>query len=344
MGYTSISFMSTLRHGMNIDLELVKACLSQEIENVSFRYFISDGTKGNYMVKSGLLDREISFADKMDHVICVDPSLPVEAKLKGNGFKRILISLPFGTQFKDLAFLEEKKKDWVKPDLSGFTHIFTTSPFESRLLRETYELGSAKLIEDVVSPYVRELNQKEKQEQIKEKFVYHYPGMKGKKVLAILTAGKRKEEEANPFEGLDLKAVLGQLGKDWFLITNNKRLLECYAALSFEYMDSCGYIDSVLPARELLYFSDALLTNSSIYAYYFASKKKPIYFFPYVNSFFERYICKTYPELFIENPVQISEIKDLGNHFTAEQARFCEDFSLEAKKDPYIEIKRILES
>lgn len=338
MDYTSVSFMSTLRHNMNVDLKLIKEYLSKNIEDVSFRYFINDGTKGNYMVKSGMREREKNFLGKKSHVICVDPSIPARAKLKGDDFKRIMISLPFESQFK--AFLSEGENK--KKDLSCFTHIVAGSPFGNRIVREIYNVGSAQIVENVVSPFVWDINQPLRQEYVRSQFLHYFPGMKNKKVLAVLTTGKEKEDIENPFDKLDLEEFFGKLGGEWFLITNNKLLLERFAALSVDYRNSCGYIDHILPPRELLYFADTLITNSSVYAYYFASRRKPMYIWEMKDAFFKKYIIKNYPELLIENAEQFLKITERIEGFSEEHERFCDEFSYALSDNPCEEIRKII--
>lgn len=342
MNDINVSFMSALRHNMNIDLQLVKNYLVQEIDEISFRYYISNGKTGNSMAKSGLHDREVNFAEKMQHAICIDSSIPMETAFKNSAGQRIMIALPFENQFKDLAAQQENPNNWIKPNLSQFTHIFAATPLGNKLLRETYEIGSAKIIDDIPSPYVWDIAQNEKQEQVRAKFETCYPGMKGKKVLAILTAGNAKKETENLFAEMDLKKVLRQLGEDWFIITNNTSVLESFAKLSFNYIQSVGYIESILPARDAIYFAEALLTNSSIYAYYFAAKKKPMYIVKYADNNFEKFIDKNYPGMFIENTLKLLEINVHEKDFTETQVQFYNDFVIEPKKNPYAEIKKIL--
>lgn len=338
----NISFISTLRHGMNVDLKLLKDYLAQTIEGVSFRYYINDGERGNLMVQNGLADRKRNFCRHMTHGICIDESLPDQCVFQDEKAKRILISLPFEAQFKKLDYLETSGKEMTKTNLSNFTHIIATAPFQENLLRECYQLGDTKIIRDAASPYVWDINQHKKQQDIKKKFEYYYPGLKEKKVLAVLTAGKTPKQDKDPFAEFDLESFARMLGEEWFLITNNELLLEHYAILSSKHVHICGYVNQLLPPRDLLYFSDVLVTNSSMYAYYFISRRKPFYCLNYKNNYFEKFIHRVYPELYLQAPEQMFELKGCLDEFKQIHEKFYHQFSYGRIENSCEKIKKIL--
>lgn len=343
MDETNISFVSTMKHGMNIDLKLLKDYLAKYMENGSFRYFINEGEKGNEMVRSGRRDRKDNFCRQMKYAVCIDASLSKENIQEDvPGARRILLALPFESWFKKTNLLKDGKEVPLE-DLSVFTHIMVTSPFMEMAVRKTSKLHPKVHIEKTVSPFVWDALQPEREDEARGRFAYYFPAMQGKKVLAVLTAGKVKEEAETIFDSLNLEGLLNDLGSDWFLITNNGRLLERYASLSSRYKDVCGYVDRVLAPRDLICFSDALLTNSSIYAYYFVARKKPVFCVPYKNNQFEKYVKTNYPELYMESMDDLADAGQRLSVFSPAHEKFYDEFSNKADENPGIKVAKIIE-
>ena len=60
------------------------------------------------------------------------------------------------------------------------------------------------------------------------------------------------------------------------------------------------YSNRTFDTREVLSFADCLVTNSGLYATYFAVRQKPIYCLKYTNCEFEKYMKRKFSNLYIK--------------------------------------------
>ena len=94
-----------------------------------------------------------------------------------------------------------------------------------KYLEKCYDAENQKVITNVTLPLGQDICHEEKQKRILKDLQFYYPEMKGKKILTIITVGAFREEE-EAFEIRKLKDVLDKLKNNWFLLTNNRNILE----------------------------------------------------------------------------------------------------------------------
>lgn len=339
---TTITFLSSRGCRISADLSLVKEYLIQngDVDKFSFRYYIKNELSKNPMVRRGYIRAKQSFCEDMTNAICVDGSLTKGMQYLNEKGSRILLAVPYEYQFKNILAVEAGRRTEKSEAFQNFTHIVAGSPFSCKMLRDGYELAGISVIEDVNLPFTWDINQTERQRQVKEQFLFYYPGMKEKKVLAILTFGNISEEK-NPCADFELKQFLQKLGEEWFVITNNEAIVETAVSLNSKFCDSFAYINHVLPNQDLLYFADALVTNKGRYAAYFASRRKPLFCPQYKNNFFERYMKFHYPDIYIKNLNGLLEYSFDEKDFTKEHQKFSEEFSYFPIHSPYEKIEQL---
>lgn len=346
MAFTSITFLSSRKRGMTQDLSLIKSDLTTHIKDVSFRYFVSNEVSDNYMIKQGVNNAKSDFCQTLTHAICIDGSLPGTLSPSAKDGSRILFAIPYDYQFKNKLSVEKGKMLSLLKTFSGFTHIFAGSPFTATVLREAYDLKYTELIDHLCTPLAWDVNQPARQEAVRKKFTYFYPGSQNKKIISLLTAGKFEDLEPTPFDSFDLEAFLSQLGPDWFLFTNNLTLLEKASTLSSDYTASFGYLDHVLPLQDLLYVSDAMITNNSMLASCFASKRKPLYCTCYKENAFEKYVKSFFPAAFLKDTDSllklVSDRQTLENIADTSQ-NFCEALSYAPDCNPCEVLRGLLQ-
>lgn len=343
MSLTTVTFLSSRSRGMSPDLKLVKNCLSENMDYAAFRYYVNNEVSPNYMVKQGIQYAKNIFCQDLSHIICIDGSLPGKLEPSALNSKRLLLAVPYDYQFKNMLALSGKKKPALLNTFRQFSHILTGSPFTSSLLKNAYQLDDVQIIENICTPLAWDINQPERQQQIREEFLTHFPQMKEKKILSILTFGKLEDEAENPFDNFDLKEFIRQLGEEWFLFTNNQNLLENASMLSAEYCSSFGYIDHVLPFQNLLYLSDTLITNNSMLAACLGSRKKPVYCVQYKENAFEQYMSLHYPDLFVTTSDTLWKSSLTKGTFTETHQKFCETFSYAPLKNPLKMIQELFQ-
>lgn len=325
-----ISFVSTRSRGLTPDLKIVKDYLSKNMEHVEFSYLTINENSDNFMVQRGAKNAKKEYCRTIEDTICVDGSIPIKlAGTAGKG-KKILISVPYDYQFKAMSEVSNAKKGTFK----SFTHVISGSRFGEELFERKYKHPNGVIIKDLVSPFAWDINQESRIKEKREKFERHFPSMRGKKILSIMITGLREEEEPNPYAGFDWESLFEQLGDDWFVFTNSEDALESAINLNSEYIDKFGFIQKMLDNRDLLYFSDCIVTNSGMYASYFSSKKKPLYCVNYKGNGFERYMKKNYSSMYIESLDQITKLPIAGQEYNGENKRFAEYFSYGLKENP----------
>lgn len=331
-----ITFVSAKSRGITPDLKLVKDYLQKNIEDASFSYYINTENSTNEMVKKGAKYSKKEFCKDIRDTICIDGSLPAKLAKTAKEGNKVLISVPYDYQFKAV---NEKIKG--KGTFKSFTHIIAGSPFGAQLFKEYYKVPGCEIIEGVCAPLAWDINQELKQQEIRDKFAKYFPESNGKKILSILLTGHLEKKRKNPFENFDWRSFLKRVEDDWFVFVNNEDLLENIVRLNSRYTSCFGYVNKMLDARELLYFSDCLMTNSGMYASYFSSKSKPVYCLKYKKNAFEEYMKKNFPSLYIKN---IDEKVDiiLGEKMSDENKAFCKLFSYDTEINPSDEILKIL--
>lgn len=335
MGCTNISFISCRKRAITLDLKLVKNYLAQNISEIEFSYFTKSENTLNPMTNQGIRKARLDFCQDLDNIICIDASLSGTIPPPAPGIKRLLISIPFDYQFQEFLAHTVNSSLPRKKTFKNFTHILTGSPFGSDLLKRSYEINKIQVIDNICLPLSWDIVQKKNEQSKKRKFEFYYPCIKNKKIFSIITVGE-KEDIANSFQKFNLEKFLNYLGDSWFVFTNSKNLLNSAIQLSSEYNHSFGYIDSLLPALELLYFSDVLITNYSKYATCFAIKRKPVYYLKCADNMFGTYIHEYYPNLYLDTLDCLFEIpleNEQGNNIIF--SRFSDEFSYPALKDPF---------
>lgn len=340
MEYTDVAFVSAKSRGLSPDLKIVKDYLFNHLENVSFRYFTRNENAKNRYAKRGIKNANKEFCKNIQNVICIDGSLPTKLVAEAKQGNRIFISAPYDYQFKAMNEVLKgtiKKRNTYK----NFTHLIAGSPFGKDLIKKCYKIPEGKIIDNVCCPVAWNLNQKEQQTAMREKFRNYFPDMKGKKILSILLTGKQNTKK-NPYETYNWKALIHSLGEEWFVFTNNEGFIENTIQLSEKYRKSFGYVNQMLDARELLYFSDCIVTNSGLYASYFSSRKKPVYCVKHSNNEFEKYMRHCYPELYIEDLKKQENIRMITEKYSNRNKKFSEYFSYETSNNPCDEILRQL--
>lgn len=331
-----IAFVSAKSRGISPDLKLVKDYLEENIKEASFIYYLNTENSDNEMVKKGAKFSKKEFCINLGDAICIDGSLPAKLAKTAKEGEKILISVPYDYQFK--AVNEEKKG---KNTFKSFNHIIAGSPFGAELFKEYYKVTKSEIIEGVCAPLAWDINQESKQKEMRNKFSEYFPSSRGKKILSILLTGHLEKDEKNPFKNLDWRSLLKTLGDDWFVFVNNEDLLENTVRLNSKYTVSFGYVNKMLDARELLYFSDCLVTNSGMYASYFSSKNKPIYCLKYKKNAFEEYMRKRFSSLYIKDVSEkINMIMEEKN--SDEHKAFCKHFSYGTEVNPLDKILEIL--
>ncbi|MDO4308243.1 MAG: hypothetical protein Q4C77_15600 [Eubacteriales bacterium] len=341
MPFTTISFLSSRNRGISPDLKLIEHNLGRRVEDVSLRYYVNSELISNRMLKEGRKKAKEQFCQKSSPFICIDSSLPAGFEKMAGDEKRILVATPFDYQFKNMLALENDSAFSVKT-FRCFSHILATSPFTSELLKNAYELEGTQVIDNICAPVAWDINQSEKQVQIRDMFEFYYPNMKGKKVISVLTVGEIARDYRTLFENFDLEKFLNHLGEDWFLLTNNWFFLERAAVLAPEYIRSFGYISEVLPSWNTLYFTDMMITNDCTFVSWYASRRKPVYYLAYSKKTSENYMKKHYPDLYLEMPDKLYELRLTDTTETEEHKRFCEHFSYFPASDPCEVVRELI--
>lgn len=327
-----ISFVSSRKRGFNPDMMALKESLSEASGNYSFRYFLKSDQTGNFLVNKGVSFEKKSFCNNAKNLICIDDSLP-ETMAEDQDLKKILFAIPYDYQFKSLV---DSKADKKNTDFKKYSHIFTGSKFVSDLLKHQYDVSGVTLIEDICHPMGWSIAHEENQKTVFERFFTFWPGMKGKKILSIITSGKQTAENAFQTE-VDLRGLLDAIREDWFVLTNDSGLHELAQALPIEYADAFGYMKDISVPNKLLYVTDLLVTNSSYFATTFAAKRKAFYWIRHDNTGFEQYMDQRYPEMDFAQVIKAG-LQDLEKV----NKELCEYFSYEPQINPCGKLMELL--
>lgn len=324
MESNKISFVSTRNRGLSPDLKFVKDYLADNMKDVSFSYLAVNENSENRWVKKGNKRAKKEYCENVGNAVCVDASLPIKLNKTAQEGSKIIISVPYDYQFKIMN--QADSTSFVKKKtFSSFTHVIAGSPFGKELFEKCYNIPNGRIIDNICNPMAWAMNNENEINKRKSMYEKYFPDIKGKKILSILLTGSIKENERNPYQNFDWKKLLASLGDEWFVFTNNENVLENAAHLSSKYCRKIGFVNKILDARDLLYFSDCVVTNSGMYASYFSSKKKPVYCVKYTGNAFEKYMKKNYSELFLND---LNETVNISPEtFANENQKFSNKFS-----------------
>lgn len=343
MKENKITFLSSRGSGLNSDLKMVESYLASygKEDNYAFRFFLRSERIVNAVAKQGISRAKRQFCKEATNIICTDISLGKDVKELGESGSRIFIGTPYEFQFKNALLLEKKKSKGGWRSLGNYTHIIPGSPFTSKLIKEGYALEDTEILEDICLPLVWELNQKENQEKMRNEIEFYFPAIKNKKVLSIMVYGEDEKKDSF-IKDFDITALMKSLGKDWFVLTNLEPLLEMSYSLNSQYRDSFGYVNRLLPAQDVLYITDALVTNNGRFASYFSSLKKPIYCVDYKENHFENYMKECYPEMFLDSFEKLLQCDWETDNKADVQVRFQNAFSYSELQCPYEIIRKLV--
>lgn len=330
-----ISISSSRKRGLTPDLRLVQKYLKNNVDDFEISYFMADETSKNRMAKKGFKDAKKRYCNTVENVICVDAS--IQAKKYKTG-KKVLIGVPYDYQFKALNRVETESDYKKTNSFKGFDYIIAGSPFTKEVYTKCYNIPNSQVIENVVTPMAWNMRREKAERESREKYEIMFPQMKGKKVIAILTNGKVKEDAPSPYEKFDLKKVLDSIDSSYFVITNSDEILNHAITLGSEYTDKFAYINKALDSRRILYFAEYLFTNSGMYASYMSGREKPVYSINYVDNNFEKFMKRRFPHLHVED---LNNITQYLKGYREINKIFTQYFSYEVSENPCEVIKDI---
>lgn len=334
----AITFSSANARGITYELKLIQQHLVQH-KGAEIRYFTAEKKPNNPNLNVSRRKGMKYFINKRDDIISIDGSLPskITAEETDGATARILIAAPYDYQFRKQPKSAKKKKTF-----SGYTHIFTPSPFAKEFIEKYYDINESQTVVDgFCSPLASYINDSVNKESILEKLYRYYPKARGKKILSILRAGKYDEENPEEIGELDIGKFSEHLGDGWFIITNVLEILDSMALLPSSKTDSVCFIDKMIKNEELICISDALITNNSMLFSVFASKRKPLYLLEYKNKGIEQYIKKNYPSVVFKDYYKVAD-EIAKETFTEDMKKMCEALSYPPENQPYGEIDRLL--
>lgn len=332
-----IAFISTRNRGLTPDLRIVKDYLAENIEDAAFSYLTVNENIKNPLVKKGIVDTKKNYCKNIKNAIAVDGSLPGKLEKEAAEGSRILIAAPYDYQFKAMTAVGKDKK---KKTFYNFSHVLPGSPFGKELFEKCYNISNSEIMDGICNPFAWDLNQDAQIVEKRKRFIEYFPEMEGKKVVSILLNGEPEREDYNPFADFDWVKFFEKIKGEWFVFTNNMSVIENLVRLDYDHKEAFGYVNKMLDAREVLYFSDCVFTNSGLYASYFSSKKKPVYCLKYSDTGFEKYMKKNYPELYVE---KLGDIYNMDiDKYSEENEKFTNMFSYDVSKNPNEEILKVL--
>lgn len=330
-----LTFISVQGHGLSKNLHLIRSHLSNSKE-YSFEYYLNNFKKArkNELSQQNIEDHidesaikykynetiipveqmkkdRNKFAKDAETIICCDGSLPI-IKNFFNDSKRIMIAEPDNNMFKHICAYENNERIESKKTYINFTDVICYSDFFKEALQNYFPLDNGKYHDDLAIPFANSVNNPTECEIIRSEFEEVYPKIKGKKVISILTAGRKINGKSTNFFDIDIKAFADAIPDDCIVLTNNPFIAEKCSDLPSEYINKILLISykNVLYSN-LLYFSEMFITDSPNYTCIFASKNKPFYIVDYNNTNFTGYINQFFPELLISD---INDIPDLINN------------------------------
>ena len=341
MNEKEVTFLSTRGRGLGIDQALLKSYLSEyRAQQLSFRFYLNNEMIKNPVAAYGYRRAKREFCQGKTNAICLDASLTSNMRNSLGGGKRILLSVPYDYQFKNMLHCDKGRKFHLN-SMSAFEYVLLGSPFSERLFEQAYRKHEYQKRLRVTLPFVWDLLQEESRKEVAEKIFYYFPEARGKKILSVIVYGdddkKRKDWERFP-----VKEFLKGIQEDFFVFTNSDILMENSFALSSKYRQHFGYISRILPVQDVLYITDVLVTNNGRFAASFACRKKPIWVCAYNSNAFERYMQHNYPALFLDKAEHL--LRDFtGQNLMEQQKKFCQDMLYDELLSPYEAVDSILE-
>ncbi len=343
MSQEKITFISTRGRGMDTELKLIKNGIALAKEDVSFQYFIKNEITDNKAYVEGLKSMKKTLIDNSDHVICMDMSINVKVSGMAKGGKRVLMMAPFNYLHEAMFQKQNNPKAPNKKGAVKFTHVYSTSPFNTELLAKTYNTKNVKIIEGFATPYAHYIADEKVKKEHRELLEFYFPNAKGKKIIAMMLRGKMEPGKEKWFlPKVDWAKFLDSLGDEWFFVTDNPEILELASVLPADKYNNFGYTNRLFAGQKVCAVSDILITNYGLYAGYQASKRQPFYTMPYNNSNYERYIKKNYPELSIDNEQQLLGIVDHATKHVELHREASEYYSYAPDKDIIEDIAKLL--
>lgn len=339
----NITFFSVRGRGMNADLSVVKDGLQELNPDITFQYYLKSEVSTNDIITKKYREARRQFTSNVHDAICMDGSYPLKFFNNHKEDKRIAILSIYDYLFQAYEEHEKGETKTKRKAFSSCTHIIPGSPFALKVLNTAYDLKDAKIIDDIPLPISWSIADQNKQKEIRNKMNKQFPGLEGKKVLALLVAGEKKDEEENPFSDFRLKDLVELIRDNYYVITNSHDIMECAEQLSFQDSHSFGIINKRCPATEVLYIADILVTNHCCFGTKMAAVKKPVYYVDYYENAFGRYMKRNYPGMCLGHINNILDI-DFGQvKLTEDQAVFCEEFSYSVERNPIQEIYHIFQ-
>lgn len=339
MSKKNLTFLSTRGRGLGIDLALLKSYLSKQHTGAfEYRFYLNNEMNKNPLAAHGYRRAKKEFCKGLTNALCLDASLASNMKNSLLDGTRVMLSVPYDYQFKNMLSLE-KGKEMNLNTFAAFDCIFAGSPFSERLLKNAYRKHENQKIMPVTLPFVWELLQEEKRQEIANKIYYYFPEAKGKKIVSILVYGD-EEKKRKDWERFSIKQLIKNLGEDFFVFTNSEILMENSFSLSSEYRSSFGYINRILPVQDILFVTDMLVTNNGRFAASFSCLEKPIWACSYNRNAFEKYMEFVYPNMYFNSPEKmLQNLKE--KPLTTEQKKFCSDMVYKDVVSPYDAAKEV---
>lgn len=350
MSNNTISFVSTRGRGLNSDLQIVKNDLMAMLPDVEFQYYLNKTATKIPLINTKMEDARRTFCAEAQNIICMDPSIPIKIPSASEKEIRLLLATPFDYQFN--IFMKnidnpdfEKKQTFIR-----CTHVIPGSPFTARLLQTCYEWeDTVTFLDNIPLPISWDIAQEEQRATFRKQLEFFYPQAKNKKIVSVLLVGQKPdtepgEEPENLFKDFNLKTIMDSIEDDCFLITNNWDLVELAYQLPYEYSTKFGYIKNKLSLNEMMYVSDMLITNSSKHAGNFSVMQKPIYYLEYLPKVFGNFIRKFYPSMYLEDLNGLSDIDFKTFEYSAEQKKFCQEFSYAPTENPLKTIRELFKA
>ena len=335
----SLTFLSSRGGGFYADLKLAQNFLTDRAGEggPAYRFFLNHERTAGPPARRGIALAREQFCQGADHILCADLSLAGAVEKYGRGV-RLLMAAPCEYQFR--AALSRRKRDGRKKALRHFTHILSGSPFAERVLGKYYDLEGIRMLSGLSLPLAWDICREPARQAVREKLAFYFPGIRGKKLLAIVTGGSGASESPL-LAGFQPRRLLGQLAGEWFVMTNAPEIREKAGELDASFRSCFGFADRVLQRTDFLYAADVLVTNSGRLAACFASRKKPVYCAAFRGNHFETFMRRHYPGMYLPDFPALARAMEAPEDFSGEQRRFNRDFCYEELRSPYETLKEL---
>lgn len=350
MRNNTISFVSTRGRGLNSDLQIVKNDLMTNLPDVEFQYYLNKTATKIPLINTKMEDARRTFCTEAQNIICMDPSIPIKIPSASEKETRLLLATPLDYQFNIFMKNMENPDFKKKQTFIRCTHVIPGSPFTARLFQSCYEWEeTVTFLDNIPLPISWDITQEEQRATFRKQLEFFYPQAKGKKIISVLLVGQKpettdEEEPENVYKDFDLKAIMDSIDDNCFLITNNWDLVDLSCQLPYEYSARFGYIKNKISLNQMMYISDMLITNSSKHACNFSIMQKPIYYLEYLPKVFGNFIQKFYPSMYLKDLNGLSDIDFKTFECTAEQKKFCQEFSYAPTENPLKTIRELFKA